>query len=480
MENKSIKKNYLYNLIYQVLILVLPILTTPYISRVLGPENVGIYSYTISIVTYFSLFGSLGVSLYGQREIAYARENNSKRKKIFFEIIIFRFITMLISIAIYFFTFIRNGEYQEYYQILILYLLAAAFDISWFFQGMEEFKKTVTRNVIVRLVSVCCIFIFVKEKEDLSKYLLIYSLADFLGNLSLWLYLPKYLKGKTIKNLNIAKHMIPIVLLFIPQIAIKLYNIVDKTMIGYMIEGKAELGNYEEAYKVINVLFTVVASLGVVMVPRIASVFASGNKKKLNEYIIKSFAFVFFLAFPMMFGIITISKEFVPIFLGQGYEKAATIINILAPMILLCGITNVIGTQYLLPTKRQKQYTISILAGLIVNIILNLILIPPYGAYGASIATTISQFIVVVVQIYYIKDEININKAFFPGRRYLTSSIVMFGLCLLVGNFIKNEIASVIVKMIIGGITYLLMLILLRDRYVKEVKDIILKKLKKE
>lgn len=273
--------------------------------------------------------------MYGQREIAYARENKQQRKKTFLEIIIFRFITLAISIAVYFFTYVSGEQYQEYYQILMLYLLAAAFDISWFFQGMEEFKKTVTRNVIVRLASVCCIFIFVKTSEDLSKYLLIYSLADLLGNISLWFYLPKYFKGIEVKHLNIKRHIVPIILLFIPQIAVKLYNIVDKTMIGYMMTDKAELGNYEEAYKVINVLFTVVSSIGVVMIPRIASVFASGDVKKINEYIIKSFRFVFFLAFPMMFGIITISKEFVPIFLGKGYDKAAVIINILAPMILL-------------------------------------------------------------------------------------------------------------------------------------------------
>lgn len=169
METKSIKKNYLYNLVYQVLILVLPIITTPYISRVLGAENVGIYSFTISIVTYFSLFGTLGVSLYGQREIAYARENKKTRKKIFLEIIIFRFLTMAVAIIIYYFSFMQNNEYKKYYQILLLYLLAAAFDISWFFQGMEEFKKTVARNVIVRLASVCCIFIFVKTRRRFAK-----------------------------------------------------------------------------------------------------------------------------------------------------------------------------------------------------------------------------------------------------------------------------------------------------------------------
>lgn len=169
LENKSIKKNYLYNLVYQVLILILPLVTTPYISRVLGAENVGIYSYTISIVTYFTLFGSLGVALYGQREIAYAREDKTKRKKIFFEIIFFRFITMAIAIIIYFLMFARNNQYEQYYKILLLYLLAAALDISWFFQGMEEFKRTVIRNVIVRLASVGCIFIFVKNRTRLRQ-----------------------------------------------------------------------------------------------------------------------------------------------------------------------------------------------------------------------------------------------------------------------------------------------------------------------
>ena len=318
-----------------------------------------------------------------------------------------------------------------------------------------------------------------KRGEDLTKYLLIYSLADLLGNISLWLYLPKYLNGYEVKNLNIGRHMIPIILLFIPQIAIKLYNIVDKTMIGYMITSKAELGNYEEAYKVINVLFTVVSSLGIVMVPRIASVFATGDKKKLNEYIMKSFRFIFFLAFPMMMGIITISKEFVPIFLGDGYETAASIINALAPMILFCGITNVIGTQYLLPTKKQKAYTISIVAGLIVNIIFNLVLIPFLGAFGAAIVTTISQLVVVLVQVYYIKKQLDISYAFRSGKKYLIASLVMFAMCMITGLIVSKGVFSVIAKMLVGGISYFLVLIILKDKYVYEVRDIVKRQLKR-
>ena len=199
--------------------------------------------------------------------------------------------------------------------------------------------------------------------------------------------------------------MIPIFMLFIPQIAIKLYNTVDKTMLGYIIHDKSELGNYEEANKLIKNLKEggkeMLAVLDMIDEEN-KRIFrngkregekrgekrASGDTKKLNEYIMKSFRFVFFLAFPITLGIITVSKEFVPIFLGDGYEKCYLIVNILAPIILLCGITNVIGTQYLLPTKRQKEYTISILVGLIFNVAFNAILIPNFGAYGAALMTT--------------------------------------------------------------------------------------------
>ena len=188
----SVKKNYIYNLIYQILVIILPLITAPYISRVLGAENIGIYSYTTSISAYFILFGSLGISLYAQREIAYHQDNKKKNSKTFLEIIILRAITMLISITIFCVTFTTNGEYSFFYKILIIELIAQCFDISWFFSGLEEFKKTVIRNLIVKCISVVAIFLLVKTPEDLDLYFGIYVLSAFIGNISLWFYLPKY------------------------------------------------------------------------------------------------------------------------------------------------------------------------------------------------------------------------------------------------------------------------------------------------
>ena len=493
MGKKSIARNYIYNMVYQVLILVLPLITTQYLSSVLGAEGIGIYSYTYAIVTYFILFGSLGVALYGQREIAYAQDNVEARAKTFFEILIFRFVTIFTSIIIYFFLFMNGEKYQMYYRILLLELVAAAFDISWFFQGIEEFKRTVTRNVLVRVCSVTLVFIFVKTREDLAKFTLIYSLADLVGNLSLWLYLPKYLKGINVKNINVAQHIPQIVLLFIPQIANQIYKILDTTMIGKIVDDKTETGFYEQGQKVIRLLLTIVTSLGIVMIPRMANTFASGDKKKINEYLKMSFKFVFFLSFPLMFGISVIASNFVPVFFGLGYDKVVVLIRIICPIVLLMGIGNVVGTQYLLPTKRQKEYTISVTIGLVVNFFLNYFLITKYKSIGASIATVLSELVVILIQLRLIKDDFNVGSLFDLSHKYVAASIIMFIACLIskvmlnmnafsrgiVDLAIKLDIeyefifniCSIVVQVLVGMITYITTLIILKDDSIIKLID---------
>ena len=208
-----------------------------------------------------------------------------------------------------------------------------------------------------------------------------------------------------------------------------------------MLADKTEVGYYEQGQKVIRILLTIVSSLGIVMIPRMASVFASKDKKAVNYYMKRSFNFVFLVAFPITFGIISVSEQFVPIFFGEGYEKVSVLINIISPILILMGIANVVGNQYLLPSKKQKQYTIAVAIGLIVNFILNFILIKPLrDSIGASVATVISQLIVDGIQIYYVKNDINIWEMFIGAKNYLFASLIMFAICLVVKFFIKCAI----------------------------------------
>lgn len=475
MAKKSITKNYIYNVAYQILITILPLITTPYVSRVLNAEAIGIYSYTISITTYFILFGSLGVALYGQREIAYYQTDKIKRSKIFWKINILRFVTMTIAMVIYYFIYVRQGEYKIYYEILLIELLANCLDISWFFRGIEEFKKTVVRNTIVKLISVVLIFTLVKSVDDLYKYFIIYVLSTAIGNISLWLYLPKYIEKVKINELNILKHLKPTIILFIPQIAVQIYTVLDKTMIGMIVSDKAEVGYYEQSQKIIKLLLSIITSLGTVMLPRMAATFANGDNDKMKEYMKKSFNFVFLLAFPMIIGIDSVASKFVPLFFGNGYEKVTNIIYIISPIILAIGLSNVVGTQYLLPTKRQKEYTISVICGAIINFILNMILIRMFRSLGASIATVIAEFSVTAIQLFAIRKDMNIKKIVNLSKKYLVSTIVMGIVVLLIGFKGNNSWTTIIIQGISGMVTYLVMLIILKDEFLLDNINKILK-----
>lgn len=469
MGKKSLTKNYIYNLIYQIMVLILPLITAPYISRVLGAENIGIYSYTLSISAYFILFGSLGIALYGQREIAYKQKDKEKYSITFWEIFFLRILTMTIALILYYFIFAKGEQYQTYYKVLILEIIGNCIDISWFFQGLEEFKKTVTRNMVVKLISVVCIFLLVKTQNDLYIYFWIYVLSILIGNISLWLYVPKYMSKVKLKKLHFLKHLKPTIALFIPQIAMQVYTLLDKTMVGAIISDKSEVGYYDQGQKIIKILLAVITSLGTVMLPRIANTYSRGEKEEITRYMKKSFNMVFILAFPMIFGIIAVSKAFVPVFFGPGYEKVVILINAISPIILLIGLSNVTGTQYLLPIKRQKEFTTSVVCGAVVNFILNSCLIWKYGAIGASIGTVIAELTVTLVQIYFVRKDFDFKKIVKLSRNYIVASIIMFIVCLVVGQVINNNLISVAVQIIVGGLIYALCLLMLKDEFIYEM-----------
>lgn len=479
MAKKSITKNYIYNLTYQILIILLPIITTPYLSRVLGAENIGIYSYTLSIVTYFILFGSLGISMYAQREIAYVQEDKYKRSKIFWEILMLRIVTLTFSMIIYYFTYVNGTQYNTYYKILLVEIIANCFDISWYFQGMEDFKKTVFRNTLVKITSIALIFLFVKCPEDLAKYFIIYVVSNFIGNISLWLYIPQILDKIKIKELQPFKHLKPTIGLFIPQIAIQVYTLLDKVMIGVIIDDKSEVGYYDQAQKIIKMLLTVVTSLGTVMIPRMANSFANGNMKQIKEYMKKSFRFVYIISIPMIFGIIAVANKFVPVFFGDGYEKVAIIMKVICPILLIIGLSNVIGSQYLLPTKRQKEFTISVTCGAITNFIINLMIIRRCGAIGASIGTVIAETIVTAIQIYFVRKDINLRESLNISKNYIMASILMFVIVVIAGIIIKNNLASIILQGIIGVGVYIIILYVIKDEFFMQLMKSVKNKIKR-
>ena len=319
--SKSIAKNVMYNLLFQIVTVFMPLITVPYVSRILGKEGIGVYSYTLSIVQYFIILGTLGISMYGNRQIAYVRDDKEKMSKTFWSITFFKAITTSIAFIVYIAIFGFNKEYGNIYLIQGIQILAVTIDISWLYMGLEEFKKTVTRNLIVKIVGVACIFIFVKTYDDLYKYVSINALMAILGNLVMWMYVPKTVSRIKIKFSDMIEHIVPTLQLFIPQIAIQIYSVLDKTMLG-ILSNTGEVGLYEQSEKIIKLVLSLVTSLGVVMLPRMSNTFANGDNKKMNEYLNRSLQGVAYISIPMAVGLAGISNEFVPWFFGPGFGEA--------------------------------------------------------------------------------------------------------------------------------------------------------------
>lgn len=282
---KHIARNYIYNTCYQILVLVAPLVTTPYISRVLGASGIGIYNYAQSIATYFIYVGAVGTTIYGQREIAYAQNDQKKRSEIFWEIATIKFVAVTFCAVIYFLFFCKGGEYSSVYRILILEVFASMFDISWFFMGMENFKVTVIRNTIIKLIGIILIFTFVKSSDDVIVYTLCLTLPIFIGNISLWFSLPRYLTKVRIHTQGVIRNIRPALILFLPQLAIEVYAVLDKTMLGALASDIREVGYYSQASRIIKILLALVTSLGTVMLPAMSSAYAHGQKDVITTSI---------------------------------------------------------------------------------------------------------------------------------------------------------------------------------------------------
>lgn len=466
MNKKSVKKNYIYNMLYQLLVIILPIITTPYLARKLGAEGNGIFGYTSSIVAYFILFGTLGISMYGNREIAYNQKNKQKYSNVFWNLIIIKSVIMILSICVFLCFFAISGQYCLYYRILILELLGNLFDIVWFYQGLEDFKKIVIRNFIIKIISVVLIFVFIKSYDDLWRYFIITTLSTLIGSLSLWIGLKKYIVKPD--QIEIKKHIKSILLLFIPQVAIQVYTVLDKTMIGSILNDMSEVGYYEQSQKITKLLLTIITSLGTVMIPRMASTYKDGNYDKLNIYMKKTINFVWILGCAITFGVIAVAPEFVPMFFGPGYEPVVQLLSVFSFLILAIGINNVIGIQYLIPTKKENIFTLSVVLAAAINFTLNLILINFMGTLGVALSSVIAETSIIFIQSWCIRKEVDVKYFAKIGIKYVVFGIIMLCSTAFLSMLISNNLICLITKVIVGCVVYFLLLIISKDKFVLE------------
>lgn len=455
----QVVKNFLYNVSYQLLVIILPLITVPYVSNILGAEGIGDYAFTHANMQYFVIFGMVGITLYGNRQIAYVRDDKEKLRNTFFSIYTLQLITTTISFILYliFVLVFNNEDYKWLYIVQGINIIASMADISWLFMGLEQFKKTVVRNTIVKLASLASIFIFVKSAQDTIIYTLILALSALIGNLTFWFYVPKAIGFKKIKISGLNIHLKASLALFVPQIAIQIYLLLDRTILGVMTDN-IQVGYYENSQKIVKIVLTIATAIGTVMMPKIANTVAAGDMKKVKYYVQNSFFFVSALSIPLMFGLMGVAKELSPWFFTDKFAGIESLIIVSSLIILAISWSNVLGMQLLVPLNRTKQFTISVTSGAIINFILNLFIIKKFGASGASLSTIIAEFTVTAVQFYFIRDFIKPKKLIKPVVLFIPAAVVMYIVVRLVGNVMGVGLLTNIVQGLVGAGTYFIII----------------------
>ena len=476
MSGKSVKKNYLYNVTYQVLTMLAPLITTPYVSRVLGAENIGTYSYAVSIVSYFTLFAALGTASYGSREIAYAQDDRKKRTTVFWNTEVLSCISTLICTVAYLVLAALFTDYQAIYFILLMNIVSVAFDISWVFQGMEEFGFIVSRNIIFKILNVVFIFVFVKNKNDLFLYTLGMTLIPLISTLTLWPFLLRIVDKPSYKNIHPFSDIKTVCSMFVPTIAISVYAVLDKTMIGLYTNTKIENGYYEQATKLSKTALTLVTSLGTVMIPRIGFYFKKNDIESVRRYMYRSYRFVWLLGIPLCLGLISISSNLVPWFYGEDFLDISILLNVLSFLILAIGINNVTGMQYLMPTGRQNTFTFTVVIGALVNFVLNNLLIPRWYSVGAALSSVTAETVIAVIQIIIVRKEINPIKIIMCSGKYWISGMGMLFFLSYIGRYLISSVANTAVMICAGALFYAMLLLALRDSFfLSQIKNILSK-----
>lgn len=468
-------KNYIYNVGYQFLTMLLPLITGPYISRVLGPKGVGINTYTYTIANWFVLLGSVGVAFYGNRQIAYVRKDSKKLSLNFWEIFIMKLITIIIALIIFIVYISTIGIYKEYQLVQASYVIAAALDISWFFMGIENFKITVMRNTVVKITSLILIILFVKSENDLLIYITILALSTLIGNLTLWPYIKEYLVKISIKELRPFRHLKDSLILFLPLAAIQIYANLNKIMLG-IFDTTTSSGFYDKSDVIVKMVLTIGTSLVTVLVPRASQSFAEGKMDEVKKILYKSFSFISFISVPLWLGLASISLKFGAFFYGKDFQIVGKAMFIESILIVIISWASVVGNQYLVPTNQTKEYTKSIFIGAFVNIVLNIPLIKVFGLYGAIVSTVLSEASVTFYQLYSLRDQIDYRKIFADLKKVMLSGLVMFVVVLPLNIYIKLNIITLLIEISVGVVVYTCMTHYLKLPIVKDIENLILKK----
>lgn len=460
MKNQSLKKNFVLQLMYQIIILVIPLIIAPVLTRRMGDTKLGIYTYSYTIAYYFVVLAMLGIQKYGQRIISSRKNDIDLLRKTFWSLFVVHIIISIISFISYIvYSLFWVEEDKNIFLIQGLFVLSALFDITWLFFGIENFKSVVIRNAILKLIECTLVLCMVKTENDLWIYTLIMSSSALIGQIMLFPVALKYVKPIKFGMKDITQHIKPLFVLSIVIIAFTLYTVFDKTLLG-ILSTKENVAYYEYANKIINVPKTIALVIGTVVFPRACACLSKNDMDGVKKYYNYSVNFVFFISFASIFGLFSISDLFVRIYYGESFMKCADILKYLSLMVLIISYGDILRTQYLMPLKKDLSYTLCIVFGAVLNIILSYLLIKKIGVNGAVIGTLIAESVSLFIQMFLCRKYINYLKTLVKIIPFLLAGIAMYGLIYIIKLNINDNLLHLLVQIFSGAFVYILFIVL--------------------
>ena len=448
----SIKKNFVYQAMWQILSMILPLVTSPILARSLGAEGIGIYSFAFSVVGYFALVANLGVYRYGTQKISTVRNDSEKFNRVFWEIWWAHSIVSMFVGCIYIVFVANSANYRLIYMLMGLHYLGAVLSIDWLFAGIEDFKKITIRDTVIKLVTFVSILLFIHDKGDLVIYTIIMTLGNFVSGLAFWLSAHRYVHIVPVTAREVFAHNKGMIVLFIPVLIENVYTTMDKIMLGIM-DSKTAVGFYENSEKAL-IAQRIIHALIMVIMPRMTFLIYNNKKEDMRKLMKKVVDVAMVLSVAFGVGTAAISKEFSVIFWGEEFYPCARLIFVMALAIPAMGLSRIIREEFLLPSGQNRAYTICAGLGAVSNFVINLIFIPLYGVIVAAISTFVAEVVVFVAQCIVVKKQIPIARYIKQSLIYIPIGIIMYFVVRIFGNHFGIHIYTLLIEIIVGMVTY--------------------------
>lgn len=479
--SKSLKTNFVYNLINTSLGILFPIISFPYASRILMAKGIGEVNFFQSIIQYIVLFTSLGIPMYAIREVAKIRDNKTERNKTLLEILI---LNLLLTVGGYIAVFIIINTVAKVqvnvplFLVLSLSIILTTIGCDWFYQAIEDFKYITIRGIVVRSCSLVLLFVFVRTEKDLLYYAISITIGSLGGNVFNFLRLRKYVKFSELftGNLKPFRHVKPVLRIFMLNLIISIYINLNIIMLGFM-KNNESVGFFTSATKLTQVILTIVTSLGTVLLPRMSHMVSNNQMGEFRVLAQKSLDFIIMVTLPIMMGLILLADYLIMIFCGSDYMPAVPSLQILAPIILFIGISNVFGIQILYPQGKERIVIFATAAGAVINFIMNLWLIPKYSQDGAAIATFVAELLVTAIMCLIGRRLLWVNwqKSYWT---YIIATLIMGAVIYIIKLLNFNFVIDFMTCIGAGSTAYFIILIITKDPFYLIAKNMIFSKLK--